>query len=94
MRLHDTPHHQHDCDRCRHLGTIDAFKGTGAPVPVDLYQCADTLIARYSGDGPDYESSDRRLLEGAYTTGSVPLLTAYFLAYGAMPFKHTTTKKD
>jgi len=46
------PLHQHDCDCCHYLGTVD---------DTDLYHCGQsgygsTLIARYSSDGPDYLS--------------------------------------
>lgn len=58
-----SPVHRHDCNWCRHLGSVQ-FAGKVA----DLYVCAvgdksemDTLVARYSSDGPDYSSTFRSL---------------------------------
>lgn len=54
-----TPRFQHDCQCCTYLGQ----HGDGMLFPhADLYHCTqggqgnDTVIARYSGDGPDYAS--------------------------------------
>jgi hypothetical protein len=48
-----TPLFQHDCKCCTFLGT--------SPTNMDLYFCkqggaSDTVIARFSSDGPDYKS--------------------------------------
>lgn len=50
----DAPRFQHDCESCLYLGQHDK---------ADLYFCGDqivgsrcTVIARYSSDGPDYQS--------------------------------------
>ncbi|MHC4302431.1 MAG: hypothetical protein ACYS7Y_34665 [Planctomycetota bacterium] len=40
--------HVHDCSKCEWLGT---YKGA------DLYKCGDTILARFSSDGPDYAST-------------------------------------
>jgi hypothetical protein len=50
----DSPRYVHICDRCRYLGQHDKY---------DLYACVigsqiDTLVARYSSDGPDYVSGE------------------------------------
>lgn len=47
-----TPRYQHDCDNCRFLGEYG---------PDDLYVCANdgkanTVIARYGDEGPQYIS--------------------------------------
>lgn len=59
------PHHDHDCDKCRFLGSV---KWEAAENGVaDLYVCEDadmgasfaeraTLIARTGSDGPEYTS--------------------------------------
>lgn len=46
----------HDCDCCKHLGTVTVYDGT-----YDLYYCTQgcvgvTLLARWSDNGPDYVS--------------------------------------
>lgn len=54
------PFHTHDCDECILLGKLETEERK-----YDLYLCEadpvmssghDTLIARYSSDGPDYIS--------------------------------------
>lgn len=51
------PKYKHDCDRCVFLGTYD-----DDGIPKDLYYCAeggfnqDTVVSRFSSDGPDYLS--------------------------------------
>lgn len=46
------PRYEHDCDRCTFLGN--------GPSGTDWYWCAGrddgTMIERYSGDPPDYQS--------------------------------------
>lgn len=41
---------EHDCDQCRYLATI------WLDGPEDWYVCRDTILARFSDDGPDYWS--------------------------------------
>jgi hypothetical protein len=54
--------YKHDCSNCEFLGVIQADYGVGLK-PLDVYICKRktrneiSLIARYSGDGPDYYSS-------------------------------------
>lgn len=51
----DTPKYDHDCKKCVFLGNF-----TDDEIDYDLYVCShefpfiDTLIGRYSSDGPDY----------------------------------------
>lgn len=52
------PAHEHDCEACQHIGTVQGPAG-----PVDLYRCPkgaeankDSFIARYSSDAWDYSS--------------------------------------
>lgn len=51
----------HNCDSCKFLGVFDGH---------DLYSCLETVLARYSDDGPAYKScpddlptSDAHLLQ-------------------------------
>ena len=41
------PRHAHDCDCCRYVG----YDG-GA----DVYTCGESVIRRFSDEGPDYSS--------------------------------------
>jgi hypothetical protein len=44
----EKPHFEHDCDHCVFLGHYEN---------ADLYICpGNTVLARFSSDGPDYES--------------------------------------
>lgn len=47
-----TPVHEHDCNRCRFLGSLATFEGT-----FDLYHCAitDEVLARH-GAGMSFRS--------------------------------------
>lgn len=76
LAQHFVPKYQHDCSRCDFLGsyTYDAplVKGT-EEITVDLWFCggADafmggSLIARASGDGPDYSSAPVEIVERDY----------------------------
>jgi len=52
----DKPMYHHDCDHCTFLGQYEWRQHT-----FDLYHCIQggglpTVIARFSSDGPDYES--------------------------------------
>ena len=57
--MYEIPHFQHDCDSCTFLGRHLSHKSS---MPLDLYACTrnngiiDTVIARYSSNGPDYSS--------------------------------------
>lgn len=70
--------HTHDCDRCIFLESVEE---------VDYYVCPDSsidrrgsVIARYSGDGPDYQSIPVVVIE--YTNSIIPedMMRAYELA--------------
>lgn len=59
-RIENKPAHQHDCDRCTHLFTIDA----GPEQKIDVYMPCNVsgrgtatnpvYLLRYSSEGPDY----------------------------------------
>ena len=66
------PKHQHDCERCAYLGQT-----IGRSKLVDLYQCGDTLIARY-GDAPEDNSSTSYGM--AHPQGHAELYAAQALA--------------
>ena len=46
--------YQHDCDKCKAIESI-TFKGTD----YDIYECGDSIIARYGNDGPEYASAPK-----------------------------------
>ena len=81
-----TPIYEHDCDKCVFLGNYDGH---------DLYYCPagvrGTVIARFSGGGPDYSSGlpfGRRPL-GYFKGANIPhLRVAYLIAadLGYVPF--------
>jgi hypothetical protein len=61
----DKPLYEHDCKNCKYLGryTVSQYYWdmTGGVKEVDLYFCTqggflNTVIARFSNDGPDYIS--------------------------------------
>lgn len=52
------PAHRHDCEKCQYLATTWQEHG-----PADWYTCGSTVLARFSDEGPDYWSSDRRMIE-------------------------------
>lgn len=62
------PSFEHDCSRCRFLGTV-AAPNRGSEAIADLYVCEDvgqpqgpSIIARYGNDGPEYTSVPRRFI--------------------------------
>jgi hypothetical protein len=62
--MNDKPRYEHTCSNCHFLGQMGKY---------DLYVCplgkvADTLVARFSSDGPDYMS-------GLYFIGIIPEIT-------------------
>lgn len=54
-----TPAHTHDCNYCKHLGTV-MFKGNA----VDLYHCQpnNTFVLRHGSDGPDYSAMNGKMV--------------------------------
>lgn len=78
-----TPRYEHDCERCRFLGTV-AAPNRGADGVADLYVCVDvgqtmgpSVVVRYSDDGPDYSSIPRQFITA---TGDKLLLAAAALS--------------
>ena len=76
------PNFQHDCNECKFLGTINNNLEN-----VDCYYCetsitGSTLIARFSGNGPDYSSMPvnmlRELIHSQHKVNPI-LLKAYQL---------------
>ena len=67
----------HDCTHCTHLGTV-CIKGEH----YDLYSCpkgvlGDTLVARWSDNGPDYESAPPSIINEHYNPALRMALIAY-----------------
>ena len=67
-----TPEYQHDCNGCTYLGQT-----IGRSKLVDLYQCGDTIIARYSNAPEDYSSTTYGM---AHPEGHAELYAAQALA--------------
>lgn len=76
------PVHQHDCDRCVYLGTInrDRFGDDVDGNKIDCYWCKspsspnlDSVIGRFGSNGPDYSSS---LPPEAFAMGDEYLINA------------------
>ena len=73
------PMYEHDCEACRHLGTVNGADGV-----VDLYMCprdgglGPSLVARFGDDGPDYTSVPAQYAESL--TGRPELKAAAALA--------------
>jgi hypothetical protein len=59
MKTSLAPVWKHDCKRCKFLGTV-WMENKG---PADWYVCGDSVLARFSDDGPDYWSSLRQIVE-------------------------------
>lgn len=83
-----SPHFEHDCKMCVYLGDY-VSKG----VIYDLYVCSykdmiiDTLIARYSSDGPDYCS-------GIYFTRTIPMIEEAYERARALSYRLPEYRKD
>lgn len=54
--------YKHDCDECVYKGTFPNEKG----VQVDFYTCKGSVIARFSGEGPDYVSVPAAVILNAH----------------------------
>ena len=48
---------EHDCTACKYLGSTHGLRH------IDWYRCNDTVIGRFSSDGPDYFSTTIDLLD-------------------------------
>ena len=74
------PRHEHDCNRCKFIGTIDIFMGIRCkvehcwPGEYDIYVCPinddpdekiiDTIVCRWSSEGSDYLSGSMSMCWG------------------------------
>lgn len=68
--MEDPPLYEHDCGRCRHLGTDVGHPGEPRNNGVDLYVCEGpsgaTLIRRYSSEPSNYGAVPARHADGRY----------------------------
>lgn len=74
------PFFTHDCDKCKHLGSVH-IKDTA----YDLYVCskgilAETLIARWSDEGQDYYSTPTGSVDPVYSAAALRM--AYIAYHG------------
>lgn len=67
-----TPTHEHDCTSCTYLGQT-----IGRGKLVDLYQCGNTILARYGNEPEDYASTSYGM---AHPEGHAELFAAQALA--------------
>ena len=89
------PRFQHDCDRCKYLGSLRYLAPMASPHPpkmkyAELYFCpaevsGPSVIARFGSVGPDYASSLASLVARDVhninqSTSGPALVTAYHLA--------------
>jgi hypothetical protein len=55
------PRYEHDCPKCTYLGSLQEF---------DIYTCPQggnpTIVARFSGKGPDYFSGQKLTVAGLH----------------------------
>lgn len=56
ISVQSLPVYDHDCLKCRFLGTTGPTRAWQKTNATDHYRCGDTLIQRRSSDGPDYSA--------------------------------------